>query len=660
MISVVMPAYNAEKYIGRAIDSVLSQTFENWELIIVDDGSTDSTSQIVENYCTKDSRIRSYRLNNTGSAKTPRDCAIYHSKNKYVVSLDADDYLERHYLKKVWDRHIETNADVVLGRMYIVNSRSMTYIGSVPAFGYDMQKVSRGMDLVKETLGSWKIGFNGALVDKSLFQANLSYPERNKEVWMNSDEYDSRVILCQNPTVAMVDAIYYYWSNSQSITQTVNIKHFHYLCTELELHNLIKETFGEKSEEMCRLQLQHEGRIKHIARLLILRPDILTEENKIWVQQKYDELFNATFGNDWQKKAKFYLFKSALYAYLFSGKPHIKRYLRKIKSKFRNNEDTAFNETRIKREQFIRLHLRPHYEGNDKHYEPNNVPYIININNGFVEGGGLADRLRGIVSTYMLSKKYGRDYKLLFTSPFDLSLFLVPNRVNWKITPEEVAFNSQSKIIVLDTTSSSEEHAHRQKEWLTSELKGTDNQQVHVYTNAFFCYNEDYSTCFHELFRPSDRLQTSIARKLAILGPNYLSVSLRFLNLFNDFNETHGLSPETYTEEFKDKVRTRCLNKIKELHNQHPGVKILVNSDSKTFLKAANQLDYTYVIPGTVTHIDAEKGGTYEAFEKTFLDFFMIANASHIYLLHTPPMHQSGYPYAASFVNHRPFEILRF
>ena len=206
-----MPALNAEKYIKRAIQSVISQTFEGWELIIVDDGSTDSTAKIITEYSKKYNSIFYYRIDNTGSAKIPRDCAIYHAKNRYVLFLDSDDYLEQNYLQKVWKRHIETNADVVLGKMCVLDSKSMTIANILPSSDYDCQNIYDGKDLVKDTLNTWKIGFNGALIDKAYLEYRLSYPKQKCDVWMNSDEVDSRYVLLQNPKVGFADAIYYYW-----------------------------------------------------------------------------------------------------------------------------------------------------------------------------------------------------------------------------------------------------------------------------------------------------------------------------------------------------------------------------------------------------------------------------------------------------------------
>lgn len=94
LISVVMPAYNASAFIGEAIQSVQNQTHENWELIVVDDGSTDDTKLIAQSYAEKDNRISVYHQANQGGGAA-RNEALKHISGDYVQYLDADDVLDK-------------------------------------------------------------------------------------------------------------------------------------------------------------------------------------------------------------------------------------------------------------------------------------------------------------------------------------------------------------------------------------------------------------------------------------------------------------------------------------------------------------------------------------------------------------------------------------
>lgn len=91
-VSVIMPCYNAGKHISEAIDSVLSQTYCNLELIVVDDNSTDNSFSIIEEYAGKDKRVKFFRTKfNSGSAAMPRNVGIQHATGEYIAFLDADD-----------------------------------------------------------------------------------------------------------------------------------------------------------------------------------------------------------------------------------------------------------------------------------------------------------------------------------------------------------------------------------------------------------------------------------------------------------------------------------------------------------------------------------------------------------------------------------------
>jgi len=92
LVSIIMPCYNAGPYIAEAIDSILKQTYANWELLVVDDCSQDKSAEIIHSYCKKDKRIRYHKTKfPSGGAAAPRNIAIQNAKGKFIAFLDSDD-----------------------------------------------------------------------------------------------------------------------------------------------------------------------------------------------------------------------------------------------------------------------------------------------------------------------------------------------------------------------------------------------------------------------------------------------------------------------------------------------------------------------------------------------------------------------------------------
>jgi|SRR5690625_3061515 len=91
LVSVITPAYNAERFIGETIESVLEQTYPNWEMIIVDDRSTDRTVEIVKTYQKQDKRIQLIQLKENSGSAVARNTAMDHANGRYLAFLDSDD-----------------------------------------------------------------------------------------------------------------------------------------------------------------------------------------------------------------------------------------------------------------------------------------------------------------------------------------------------------------------------------------------------------------------------------------------------------------------------------------------------------------------------------------------------------------------------------------
>lgn len=113
LVSIVMPVYNVEKYIAKSIQSVLSQSYTNFELLIVIDGSPDNSSEIAENYAVQDKRIKVLYKEN-GGLSDARNAGIENSKGDYIYFLDSDDYIEGSLLEETVRFAEDNNLNVVV------------------------------------------------------------------------------------------------------------------------------------------------------------------------------------------------------------------------------------------------------------------------------------------------------------------------------------------------------------------------------------------------------------------------------------------------------------------------------------------------------------------------------------------------------------------
>jgi teichuronic acid biosynthesis glycosyltransferase TuaG len=132
-----MPAYNSQSYIAEAIESVLSQTFQNWELIIVNDGSTDSTQTIIDKYVSVDARIKTFYQSNGRQGKA-RNRAIKEAEGQYLAFLDADDLWETTKLE-IQVAQIEAHhVDIVFSQISLLESSNSKKISRIAGINDDI------------------------------------------------------------------------------------------------------------------------------------------------------------------------------------------------------------------------------------------------------------------------------------------------------------------------------------------------------------------------------------------------------------------------------------------------------------------------------------------------------------------------------------------
>ena len=113
LVSIITPTYNSAKFIEETIQSVQSQTYSNWEMIIVDDGSTDTTVKIIEGIIKQDDRIQFHKLENNSGPAVARNTAIGKAKGEYLTFIDADDIWFPNFIKNSIDVIKQTNIPFV-------------------------------------------------------------------------------------------------------------------------------------------------------------------------------------------------------------------------------------------------------------------------------------------------------------------------------------------------------------------------------------------------------------------------------------------------------------------------------------------------------------------------------------------------------------------
>jgi glycosyltransferase involved in cell wall biosynthesis len=138
MISVILPVYNAEKFIGRALDSLMAQTYTDFEVIVVDDGSIDRSFDIVHKYVKRDPRITGLHLDHQGVGAT-RNQGIEHSNGDLFFFMDADDYLLPNALETLYNGYLESGVPIVVGGVFRQSPQGEAYRFNSPT-GFDAQR----------------------------------------------------------------------------------------------------------------------------------------------------------------------------------------------------------------------------------------------------------------------------------------------------------------------------------------------------------------------------------------------------------------------------------------------------------------------------------------------------------------------------------------
>lgn len=305
LVSIIVPIYNAEKYLDSCIQSVLRQTYTNWELILIDDGSTDKSGRIAEEYGFADERITVFHQKNLG-VSLARNQGIDEATGNYVVFLDADDELIEDCLAKTVNIAEETNADVVAGRS--CENQEL----------FQDRIIWTGAEALENSLKDHLFTYSACA--KLIRREFIGKTRFTPDIRINEDSYFVFQLLCkQNVFVLTNDVIYFYRASSESSSRTVfSEKYFDILKVSDLKYKKIEEQFPQMHDLAKNMLLKAR---MNVLRILAVRTrdeyrDVEKKLLEYILDNKEDYIPSSKECNQWMfilSHHLFYVYKFAHY-----------------------------------------------------------------------------------------------------------------------------------------------------------------------------------------------------------------------------------------------------------------------------------------------------------------------------------------------------------
>lgn len=222
LVTIIIPIYNVEKYLKRCVDSVICQTYNNLEILLVDDGSTDSCPNICDEYCKTDVRIKVFHKTN-GGLSDARNFGLDNMSGDFVYFLDSDDYISADAIKLLIEAQEKSNADMIIGNSVIIDENNNQTKWSCT--------FNDEVFLAKELLERKIIPAKHVIACNKLYRNTVFNNVRFPKSLIHEDEYILSDVVKNSKNVSTVSKItYYYFQRSDGIMKSKSIKRGDFLC----------------------------------------------------------------------------------------------------------------------------------------------------------------------------------------------------------------------------------------------------------------------------------------------------------------------------------------------------------------------------------------------------------------------------------------------
>ncbi|MGI5933040.1 MAG: glycosyltransferase family 2 protein [Eubacterium sp.] len=236
MVSIIVPVYNAQRYLRRCLNSLLNQTYSDCEIILVDDGSTDASLSICNEYASKYKQFVVIHKENSGVSDT-RNTGFDHSTGQYIIFIDADDYIEPQMIEQMYHELTSRKVDAVRCE-YIIEP-----VGEKGAYIYDGETIQNDMTVLVKSLFSLHM-YLPAYTPLLLYKREYYVRFDSQLDFLEDLEVAVRFYRRINSIYLMPDRFYHYWQNESSATKAIeraehNIRHtitaFNQISQELDI-----------------------------------------------------------------------------------------------------------------------------------------------------------------------------------------------------------------------------------------------------------------------------------------------------------------------------------------------------------------------------------------------------------------------------------------
>ena len=248
LISVIVPVYNVEKYLEKCVDSIINQTYKNLEIILVDDGATDNSGKMCDEFAKKDSRIKVIHKEN-GGLSDARNFGLDVATGKYIQFIDSDDYIDEDMLELLYNNIKKYNAEISMCSHYILTEEECT------AEGTNTLDIYNRVDILKEVLLDEKVR---SYAWNKLFLRDLFKEIRFPKGRVFEDVLTIPKIFEKANTVVLDDVSKYYYRQRKGSILHIQTKKLRldYINAALEIMEYLREK-EPKLDLYCSYNIAH-------------------------------------------------------------------------------------------------------------------------------------------------------------------------------------------------------------------------------------------------------------------------------------------------------------------------------------------------------------------------------------------------------------------